>query len=331
MMKKRAALFLFVFLSACTLSKPPDYDLPSASGVFPGQEITVGSGENLYAVAQKNNVRLRELIVVNKLEPPYRVKPGQKLYLPSKDGYAPTPKAAPLEPIDKGNMGPSSPSIRPESVTATPLEAPAASAPPPVALSTPAEPAPAPAPSAARTTNIGTREKARAASEVPEIDIDNLRKSLLEEEEARKETAPAPQTQAAPPEQPAASGAFPSFAWPVRGTIVSAFGPKGKGRDNDGINIAAPKGSPVKAAARGVVAYAGSEMKGFGNLILIRHEGGWVTAYAHLARMVVAKDAPVEEGEMIGTVGTTGGVKSPQLHFEARREGKPVDPELVLK
>ena len=72
-------------------------------------------------------------------------------------------------------------------------------------------------------------------------------------------------------------------------------------------------------------------MKGFGNLVLIRHEGGWVTAYAHLERLVVAKDSVVAKGDMIGTVGTTGGVSSAQLHFETRQEGKPVDPELMIK
>lgn len=133
-----------------------------------------------------------------------------------------------------------------------------------------------------------------------------------------------PQRQAAARKsQPlAGQSAVPSFL---------LFGPKGKGLDNDGLNIAAPKGSPVKAAEGGMVAYAGNEMKGFGNLVLIRHEGGWVTAYAHLERLVVAKDTIVAKGDMIGTVGTTGGVTSPQLHFETRQRGKPVDPELMMK
>ena len=85
------------------------------------------------------------------------------------------------------------------------------------------------------------------------------------------------------------------------------------------------------AAASGVVVYAGNEMKGFGNLVLIRHEGGWVTAYAYLDRVLVAKDATVAQGDMIGTVGKTGNVSSPQLHFETRHAGKPVDPSGVIK
>jgi murein DD-endopeptidase MepM/ murein hydrolase activator NlpD len=119
--------------------------------------------------------------------------------------------------------------------------------------------------------------------------------------------------------------------WPVQGPVLSTFGPKGQGLNNDGVNIGAPKGAPVVAAANGIVVYAGNEMKGFGNLVLIRHTGGWVTAYAHLDRTLVNKDAVVAQGDMIGTVGKTGNVPSPQLHFETRLEGKPVDPATVIK
>jgi murein DD-endopeptidase MepM/ murein hydrolase activator NlpD len=132
---------------------------------------------------------------------------------------------------------------------------------------------------------------------------------------------------------PASSEGMPAgqFAWPVQGTVISGFGPSAQGTNNDGVNIAAPKGAPVIAAAGGIVAYTGNEMKGFGNLVLIRHEGGWVTAYAHLERMTVAKDSVVGPGDMIGTVGTTGGIATPQLHFETRKDGTPVDPMTVLK
>jgi murein DD-endopeptidase MepM/ murein hydrolase activator NlpD len=117
----------------------------------------------------------------------------------------------------------------------------------------------------------------------------------------------------------------------VQGPVLSKFGPKGQGLSNDGVNIAAPKGSPVVAASNGIVVYAGNEMKGFGNLVLIRHQGGWVTAYAHLDRTLVAKDAVVAKGDMIGTVGKTGNVASPQLHFETRFKDKPIDPDSIIK
>ncbi len=116
------------------------------------------------------------------------------------------------------------------------------------------------------------------------------------------------------------------FAWPVQGTIVSKFGTIGKGRTNDGINIKAAKGTAVRAADAGTVAYAGNELKGFGNLILIRHNDGWITAYAHNDRIVVKKGQKVRRGEKIATVGETGGVNSPQLHFEIRAGKKAVNP-----
>ena len=98
-----------------------------------------------------------------------------------------------------------------------------------------------------------------------------------------------------------------------------------------GVNIGAPKGSPVVASAGGIVVYAGNEMKGFGNLILVRHPGGWVTAYAHLDRVLVSKDAVVASGDMIGTVGKTGTATSSQVHFEIRHNSKPVDPTTLVK
>jgi septal ring factor EnvC (AmiA/AmiB activator) len=119
--------------------------------------------------------------------------------------------------------------------------------------------------------------------------------------------------------------------WPVQGPVLSAFGAKGQGINNDGVNIGAPKGSPVVASAPGTVVYSGDEMKGFGKLILIRHEGGWVTAYAYLDRVLVGKDAVVAQGDEIGTVGKSGSISSPQLHFEVRQGGKPVDPNGIVK
>jgi murein DD-endopeptidase MepM/ murein hydrolase activator NlpD len=135
-------------------------------------------------------------------------------------------------------------------------------------------------------------------------------------------------TTASPPDT---SGTPLDMQWPVQGPILSGFGSKGPGLNNDGVNIGAPKGAPVVAAAPGTVVYAGDEMKGFGNLVLIRHEGDWVTAYAHLDRVLVKKDTVVGQGDMIGTVGKTGNVATPQLHFETREGGKPVDPASVVK
>ena len=321
-------LFLTTALAGCTMARPQSYNLPDADQLVAGGTYTVGRNENIYAIAQKQGVKMRDIIALNNLKPPFALRSGQTLTLPNKDRFAaPVPQAAPLDYIDKGPMAPSPEGLAgTTSVTSAPLDAPVtvveqpapfstqSSALPPATnyVQTPQKFAQTPAAPTGTTTTPIQDQFAPAAS-LPPISA---------------ETPAATQT---PQTATSLTGTTPEFGWPVRGTIISGFGPKGKGLDNDGINIAAPKGSPVKAAAGGIVAYSGSEMKGFGNLVLIRHEGGWVTAYAHLERLVVARDAVVAKGDMIGTVGTSGGVSSPQLHFEARQEGKPVDPELVIK
>ena len=121
------------------------------------------------------------------------------------------------------------------------------------------------------------------------------------------------------------------FSWPVRGRVLSAYGAKGDGLFNDGINIAAARGTTVGAAENGVVAYAGNEVKGMGNLIIIQHSGGWMTVYAHLDSMTVRRGNKVSVGQKIGTVGETGKVDEPQLHFEIRKGTKAYNPSSYLK
>ena len=120
------------------------------------------------------------------------------------------------------------------------------------------------------------------------------------------------------------------FLWPVRGTIISRFGPRRGGLHNDGINIAAPRGAPVFASENGVVAYSGNGIKGFGNLLLVRHSDGWTTAYAHIDKVLVKKGDRVKRGETIGTIGTSGKVNRPQLHFEIRKGSQAIDPMTEL-
>ncbi len=116
------------------------------------------------------------------------------------------------------------------------------------------------------------------------------------------------------------------FLWPVRGKVISRFGKKKGGLYNDGLNIAAAAGSPVRAAENGVVAYGGSELAGFGNLILIKHSGGYVTAYAHNSVLLVKRGQTVRRGQIIAKVGSTGAVARPQLHFEIRKGRRSVNP-----
>jgi len=309
---------LTVQLCACALVYPPSPNLPNRGDIEAGETVTVKTNENIYTIARAHNVSMRELIVLNDLQPPFAVKPGQSLVLPADTsggnamhGYAPPPQPAPMGVIEKQDLAPlplpastrgdshaiagaGAMGAGTQAVTTTPVGDLNKPSPPPRAVTTTVAPVAQPAPATAKPTELA------AATPVP---------------------APSPAVEAS---------AF-SASWPVQGPILSNYGPKGQGLNNDGINIGAPKGAPVVAAAGGMVVYAGNEMKGFGNLILIRHQGGWVTAYAHLDRMMVTKDTAVAQGDMIGTVGKTGDVASPQLHFETRLNGKPVDPNTVIK
>ena len=136
------------------------------------------------------------------------------------------------------------------------------------------------------------------------------------------------------PEPPKAkadvTAAMPSFRWPVNGRVITAFGPKPSGQQNDGINVSVPEGTPIKAAEDGVVAYAGNEPKTYGNLVLVRHSNGYVTAYAHASEIMVKRDDPVKRGQIIAKAGQTGSVAAPQLHFEIRKGSTPVDPAPFL-
>jgi murein DD-endopeptidase MepM/ murein hydrolase activator NlpD len=127
------------------------------------------------------------------------------------------------------------------------------------------------------------------------------------------------------------TAAMPTFRWPVNGRVITAFGPKPSGQQNDGINVSVPEGTPIKAAEDGVVAYAGNELKTYGNLVLVRHSNGYVTAYAHASEILVKRDEPVKRGQVIAKTGQTGNVAAPQLHFEIRKGSTPVDPAPFLK
>ncbi len=132
------------------------------------------------------------------------------------------------------------------------------------------------------------------------------------------------------PTAPPPPRAGTTFVWPVKGRVLSGFGPKAGGLHNDGINIAAESGTIVRAADNGIVAYAGNELRGFGQLLLIRHADGWITAYAHNAELLVARGQEVKRGQAISRVGATGAVRQPQLHFEVRKGIRAIDPLLYL-
>jgi murein DD-endopeptidase MepM/ murein hydrolase activator NlpD len=155
-----------------------------------------------------------------------------------------------------------------------------------------------------------------AASAIPQQSV-RLAQATAKVEDAPAET---------PVKAADATGALPTFRWPVRGKVITSYGAKTNGKANDGINLAVPEGTPVKAAEDGVVAYSGNELKGYGNLVLVRHSNGYVTAYAHASELLVKRGDTIKRGQVIAKSGQSGEVGSPQLHFEIRKGSSPVDP-----
>jgi murein DD-endopeptidase MepM/ murein hydrolase activator NlpD len=137
---------------------------------------------------------------------------------------------------------------------------------------------------------------------------------------------------ASPVETPSAEApnGAPAFRWPVRGRVINNFGARVNGSPNDGIDLALPEGTPVRAAEDGVVAYAGNELKGYGNLVLVRHANGFVSAYANGSELLVKRNDQVHKGQVILKSGQTGTATTPQLHFEIRKNSAPVDPMQYL-
>jgi murein DD-endopeptidase MepM/ murein hydrolase activator NlpD len=160
------------------------------------------------------------------------------------------------------------------------------------------------------------------ATKMAAVAADPQQKARLAQATANIET-PAVET---PVKATEATGALPTFRWPVRGKVITSYGAKTNGKANDGINLAVPEGTPVKAAEDGVVAYSGNELKGYGNLVLVRHSNGYVTAYAHASELLVKRGETIKRGQIIAKSGQSGEVGSPQLHFEIRKGSSPVDP-----
>ena len=178
-----------------------------------------------------------------------------------------------------------------------------------------AAPASTPAPAAAAHRHTAAAP-AKVASAAP------VQKARL----ATASATPAAAATPTPAKAAEATGSLETFRWPVRGRIIAAYGAKTNGKSNDGINVAVPEGTPVKAAEDGVVAYAGNELKGYGNLVLVRHSNGYVTAYAHASQLMVKRGQSIKRGQVIAKSGQTGDASSPQLHFEIRKGSTPVDP-----
>ncbi len=268
----------------------------------PPSTIQVKKGDTLYSIAQRYSIPLKDLIQVNNLHPPYTLKIGQTLRLPTAQ-YHIVQKGDTLYSIS-----------RQHNVDITSLSR-VNNLHPPYTLHVGQKLLLSGTISGnSRNYQTTSQKSAQTATNQP-----------VSKNVSAKNATSVRQTAYTPPKNRTAK-----FLWPVKGTVISNFGVMGKGRKNDGINIKAARGSDVKAADKGTVAYAGNELKGFGNLILIKHTDGWITAYAHNDKLVVKKGQTVAKGEKIATVGSTGSVDSPQLHFEVRAGKKAVDPRKYL-
>ncbi len=254
----------------------------------------VRPGDTLSGIARRFRVDMRALAALNGLSPPYLLRAGRTLRLPGPDraAAAGARRAAPAP-------SPASPAAAP---------------PPPRPRARPAPPGTTAAPPARRAALPPAGRPPEEAAEPPPP-VEEVAGPPISAEQA-----------AEPP--PRAAG---RFLWPARGRTVSAFGPGPGGSRNDGLNIAAPQGTAVLAAGNGVVVHAGAGPPGFGRVLAIRHAGGWTTVYAHLDRLLARRGDVVSRGQAVATVGDSGGAARPQLHFETRRDGRPVDPLTVLE
>ncbi len=287
----------------------------TAAAAPAGGRYVVAKGDSLYGIARRFDLPIRAVIDANRLQPPYALTVGQELTIPQAQVHEVVAgdtvyNIARRYNVDRselvrlnGIQPPYSIPLGQKLILPTPdsaagAEATAVAYAPPAAA--PAAPQATPREAVKESVNKGQRKPPRSKAA----------------------------TQAALANPPARAGS--SFHWPVQGPVLSSFGGKEGGEHNDGINIAAPRGTPVRAAENGVVAYAGEELKGFGKLLLVKHAGGWVTAYAHNEELLVAAGDQVQRGQTIARVGSSGHVERPQLHFEVRRGTRAVNPETQL-
>lgn len=307
--------------SARTQTSTPPAHLHEAKGY-----IEVQRGDTVYAIARRFNVTPAAVIDENDLKKPYALQVGQVLKLPDgaaaltvdapsrNTASAPSRVVAARDQLYTVRSGDTLYSISRSSGVPVGNIAAANKLRAPYGLNVGQQLLLPQAPTGARpalTAQRAPQQQTAAAVTAPE--------SMAEIARTASYTPP-----------PAAASPASLFSWPVRGAVISEYGSGNLGRRNDGVNIAAPVGTPVRAAADGQVVYRGSELEGFGNLLLLKHQDGFVTAYAHNDAMLVKKGDQVRKGQVIAKVGATGAVTTPQLHFEIRQESQAVDPVALL-
>lgn len=268
----------------------------SSSSKLKNQQIEVAAGDSLYSISKKYQVTLRDLIKQNNLTPPYNLKVGSKMIIPAPNYYE-VKSGDTIYAISRAY------NMKIDNL---------------IEMNDLKEP-----------YSVKVGEKIRISK------IDDSAPVIVAENKTSKSAARPVVSEKTEEKKEGfverTLDKFNHFSWPVKGQIVSKFGPKSGGLYNDGINIKAREGAEVKASEDGVVAYVGNELKGYGNLVIVKHSGGWITAYAHLANSSVKRGDKVVKGKKIGTVGATGNVTSPQLYFGLRKGRDAVNPQNYLK
>mgnify|MGYP004654148295 FL=1 len=270
--------------------------------------ITVHKGDTVYSLSRRYNVPIRSMIEVNNLKPPFILSKGARLRLPAPSVHI-VQKGDTIYSISRRYNVDMSVLTRTNNLYAPYsiylgqiLKLPGSVVEPTEHwISLKKQP-----------TQTAVRNTAKSAPKQTKTGRKSTRKTAVR-------LPP-------PPDRAKAK-----FAWPVNGTVMNKFGSAGGGRHNDGINIKVAEGTFVRAAENGVVAYAGNELKGFGNLLLVKHADGWITAYAHNKEFLVKRGDTVKRGQPMAKAGKTGNAKEPQLHFEIRRGTKAVDPMSYLE
>lgn len=304
-----------------------------------GTTIIVGTSDTLEIISKRYNVPSSEIMSANGYGGPRVLQPGQQLIIPKRvaQSQAPVMSNAPatraassMSSIHVVNRGDTLSNVaRRNHITAHQLAA-ANNLPPTAQLKIGAK-IKVPGGQVA-AASVATPVEQKQAMVAPAVTTKPVAVATTESPQraalANEKTAP--EAAESPVKTADATNALPSFRWPARGRVVTNYGAKTNGKQNDGINIAVPEGTPVKAAEDGVVAYSGNELKGYGNLILVRHANGYVTAYAHASELMVKRGDSIKRGQIIAKSGQTGEVSSPQLHFEIRKGSTAVDPTQFL-
>ena len=290
---------------------PSDAPSDAVIAIPASGEVTVVAGDSLYAIARRYNLSIRGLIDTNGLDPPYILRIGQRLVLPRERVHV-VVDGDTLYGISRQYRVDVSVLARTNGLGE------------PYGLTTGQR---LRVPTAVARTEPATILPEVTLSDTPTVDgippVPPAKPTIL----TASATPTVSASGALPPPPPRSAN---TFLWPVEGDVIAGFGPKAGGLHNDGINIVAARGTAVRAAENGVVAYIGNELRGYGNLVLIRHADGWVSAYAHNEVVLVSRGDVVRRGDTIGRVGSTGDVATPQTHFELRKGVETVDPMKYL-